>query len=485
MAVQDKTTLKSYFVTGATPTQVQFEDLIDSLAHINDSVAWLDVFVSPSGDDADDGSEANPVLTFGAAVLIAEAAPAENIRLNIAAGTYREHLDTTVLADKVNVHVIGEDGQTVRIMNSTNLTGFSKTAGYSNVYECAYGGTMASYLLGPSYKIFEVGAPSGDTSLNYPQVRHLEEAVPFSVLGAETFDTDLATTLTNLDAQPEGGCYLDAGTLYFVCSDLSNPTSNGYTYEVAEAAKFNATLLAKNLFVDNLDFWFSYGDGCKATAYESIVRRRCVAAGNSAAGFLDSAPYMYSQQDVAFHNAYGGIAAGYQTPAGPPTPNDYKGNGFALRESCWAHNNYRSGFIDSSIGLAKYQNCLSSANEGEGYLLFVAGYSAFENCIADGNSAAGFVVRQVVFGHHASMRCTSCLAEANESGFFAYGYAGNSNNSLELMNCAAYENTVAEVRAEYGTLISRNTKAENADPLKLKVIGTGGTVTVKNGDLVT
>ena len=36
MAIVDKTTLKTYFETGDKPTESQFEDLIDSLAHTND-----------------------------------------------------------------------------------------------------------------------------------------------------------------------------------------------------------------------------------------------------------------------------------------------------------------------------------------------------------------------------------------------------------------------------------------------------------------
>lgn len=36
MAIVDKTTLKTYFEAGDKPTESQFEDLIDSLAHTND-----------------------------------------------------------------------------------------------------------------------------------------------------------------------------------------------------------------------------------------------------------------------------------------------------------------------------------------------------------------------------------------------------------------------------------------------------------------
>lgn len=38
MAVVNKTTLKGYFETGDIPTQAQFEDLIDSLTHVDDSI---------------------------------------------------------------------------------------------------------------------------------------------------------------------------------------------------------------------------------------------------------------------------------------------------------------------------------------------------------------------------------------------------------------------------------------------------------------
>ena len=38
MAVVSKTVLKTYFETGDIPTQSQFEDLIDSLTHVDDSI---------------------------------------------------------------------------------------------------------------------------------------------------------------------------------------------------------------------------------------------------------------------------------------------------------------------------------------------------------------------------------------------------------------------------------------------------------------
>jgi hypothetical protein len=45
MALQDKTTLKSYFETGDKPTQAQFEDLIDSLAHVNEAGGGVNIWM--------------------------------------------------------------------------------------------------------------------------------------------------------------------------------------------------------------------------------------------------------------------------------------------------------------------------------------------------------------------------------------------------------------------------------------------------------
>lgn len=56
MAIQSKATLKTYFEVGDKPTQLEFEDLIDSLLHVNDGggniIGPATILVSPIGDDS-------------------------------------------------------------------------------------------------------------------------------------------------------------------------------------------------------------------------------------------------------------------------------------------------------------------------------------------------------------------------------------------------------------------------------------------------
>lgn len=94
MAQQDKTTLKSYFNTGDTPTEAQFADLIDS-AHNRAFTAAM--FVSVDGDDANDGTEVNaPKLTIGSAITAASAliaGTATAVKINVFdGGTYTESI---------------------------------------------------------------------------------------------------------------------------------------------------------------------------------------------------------------------------------------------------------------------------------------------------------------------------------------------------------------------------------------------------------
>jgi hypothetical protein len=62
MAVQNRTTLKTYFETGDKPTEAQFIDLIDSLLSRGDDISTVTKLLSAGSETLIDSTEFSPTL---------------------------------------------------------------------------------------------------------------------------------------------------------------------------------------------------------------------------------------------------------------------------------------------------------------------------------------------------------------------------------------------------------------------------------------
>ena len=293
-----------------------------------------------------------------------------------------------------------------------------------------------------------------------------------------------------------GTFYYDSANskLYIHTSNSSNPNTNGFSYEVM-ARNWTTVIPAKtskliDIHIENIQFMYGR-NSIIFQGFNSVSRRDITAIATTDAGaFRDDTSNIIAYNDEAAFCNGDGINGHFAAWGNVQDLTDHRSmQPTAIYFDPWCHDNWDDGMshhenhrVSMYGGLIEYNDDGGvRASNDSGYTIYNS-YSR-KNGLVTG-AGEGFSVVNPTFNENRNgckMVLYSCFTEGN-----AYGYASisDSRNILEAINCIARENINGELYANYGTVISRNTRATNSNPAKLKVTGNGGVITILNDEIL-
>lgn len=446
-----------------------------------------------AGVDTNNGSSARPFKTINKALsMLVDKSKGTVI---VSKGDYRENLALGTLPTG-EFEIVNREGHTVRVLGSQKLEGFVKTAGYTNIYEANFTGTIPAWSRANN-PIYEDKNPSKPIlpSEYHPLQRNLSHRLPFTPIFS-------VASLADLDATPGSYFYDTASSkIYIHASDGSNVIENGFGYEIPiqSANSFNSaatTTKKTNIKLKGIHFRYII-NGLASIGFARFECFGVSVLGTSSAGAfrVDTGLNILTDCEAGFCNG-DGFNGHFSSYSGYGTLTDNRANyPTTIYRNCWTHDNYDDGESSHEHHNVIMENFLAEYNGDSGcrpsndatYYVkdSVFRFNGWE--VGYGGSAGkgeGFSVVNPVSGA-ARMGCRAilfnCESYGNNTG---YGTISSSTNVIELIKCVARDNYTAEYFAGVGTMNLRNCLYSNADPAKAKVIGTG-TINVINDTLVT
>lgn len=453
---------------------IKTETSVDDLTYVNANYV---------GDESN-GTLSKPYKTITEALLNISS----SAKFFISGGDYREVFPFHLL-ETGNYSFIGKRGERIRFLGSNKITEFNLAAGQTNTYVSDFSATIPS---GNRFGklIFEDGNPSRPilTAERHPLQKSLSYRLPFTPLTEKT---------SIIEVENNAGTFyhdLENSKLYIHTSNSSNPNTNGFSYEVM-ARNWTTVISPKtskliDIHIENIQFMYGI-NSLVFQGFNSVSRRDITAIATTAAGaFRDDTSNVIAYNDEAAFCNGDGINGHFAAWGNYQDLTDHRSmQPTAIYFDPWCHDNWDDGMshhenhrVSIYGGLIEYNDDGGvRASNDSGYTIYNA--YARKNGLVTGAGEGFSVVNSTIneSRNGCKMVLYSCFTEGN-----AYGYASisDSRNILEAINCISRENINGELYANYGTVISRNTRATNSNSAKLKVTGNGGVITVLNDEIL-
>lgn len=440
------------------------------------------------------GSIARPYKTISEALL--EAVNYEVCTIIIAGGTYRETLDFTPFINH-DLTLMSKERENVRILGSDEITGWTKTTGYTNVYQASFSKTIPTWLHSAPNPIFQDLRPSRPitTTEKHPLQKGLTNRLPFTPI-LEVADIE------TVDSTPGTYYYdTDSSILYMHNAQSADPEVDSYNYEVIQRDWATGPRIDQKpwcrstLRMIRINFFYG-ASGFRSWGWQKVERYYCSAFAQASSGgaWQDDMGMIFSYKDEAGYSTADGFNSHY-VPKVSNTGDDARmGVTYCRYVEPWAHDNWDDGLstherteVTLMGGLSEY-NADSGARAAAGANWVVHNlYSRKNGWQKDGYPASGEGIAcvNVVDDGRAATICIAfnCVSENNTNG---YGCKDDANNTLILVDCVSRNNDVSEVYSQdNATVILKNCKATNSDTAKIKIIRNGGIIKVENDDLIT
>lgn len=474
----------AYIATCSYLTSPVISEIVETI----DSNQSLDntVYVNGnySGDDSD-GSVNKPFKTITEAINNNKNKSTQFI---IAQGDYRETLPWNLL-EKGLFSFKTKVAHKVRILGSKKIELFTKTTGYSNVYECNFTDNLIS---GSRFGklIFEDGNPSRPITNNerHPLQKSLSYRLPFTEIKEKTSIADVDATA--------GTFYQDAvnGKLYLHTSNSDNPNENGFSYEYINRNWVTPLAVHTNnnvsIELHNLQFYFGNGS-LRFQGFKDVLRKNITALATTSAGcFMDDTSNIVSFFDEAGFCNGDGINGHFSAYGNYQDLTDHRSmQPSAMYFEPWCHDNFDDGMSHHENHFVIVKGCLIEYNDDGGIRASNdSGYIIHnpycrKNGLITGAGEGIAVVNPNINGNRNGCKAVvyGGIVEGN-----AYGLAAisDSRNILEVIGTICRNNINGELYASYGKVISRNLRATNLDPNKKKVTSNSGIIEVLNDEIL-
>jgi hypothetical protein len=448
------------------------------------SSAGTSIYVDASVGSSGDGSLSLPYKTITEAILDANNDSVNNIIIK--EGDYREVLNLSGLGI-MDLNLIAADGERIRILGSDQLTGWVLVSG--NTYKTFFNGVIPSFSRMDD-PIFEDGNPSKPISNDerHPLQKSLSNRLPYSLINAVA---DIATVNTT----PASYYYDEVNDeIYIHTSDSDNPNTNGFSYElpqrVINTSNTSDNEKATNLKFKNIQFMFA-SIGLVIQGFGFVERYNCVSLGHSGAGGFrdDNAKLIIAYYDEAGGCDNDGINGHFDSFPNYDTLTDNRSmQPNVIYIEPWCHDNYDDGLSHHENHNVRVEGGLCEYNDDGGIRgsndanYIVLNYYGRKNGLVSGLGEGLAAVNPTLNPNRNGVRILAfnCLLEDNEIGVSAIS---QSDNSVELINCIVRNNNI-ELKADYGKIISRNTKYSNTSG-NIKVETNGGSIDIKNDSILT
>lgn len=451
---------------------------------------YKSIFVDQSVVTTGDGTESTPFKTVTEAFNAVDRGGKNFIIIN--EGDYRETLPLANLGG-TDLEIIGLETKRVRFLGSDKLENWTAVSG--STFKCAFSGTIPSWgrFNDP---IFEDNNPSKpiDYNLRHPLQKGLSNRLPFTMIEAVA---DIAT----VNSTP-GSYYYDTANdeIYIHTTNSDNPNTNGFSYEVNQRAynTYNAhdEKQRTNITMHNLQFMFGT-NGLVSEGFNKVERYNCVSLANSSAGAFrdDAGTFIVSYYDEAGSCDNDGVNGHFATYTGYNSLTDHRSmQPTAIYYEPWCHDNHDDGMshhenhnVKVIGGLFEYNGDggIRASNDAN-YMVnnLTSRYNGWDISNTAGAGGEGLAVVNPTLNPNRNgckMIAFNCFLHNNNCGVSAISQA---DNVIELIDCTLRNNN-KEIYVSSGKVISRNTKATNADPTKLKVVDGSGSIVVENDTLLT
>ena len=439
------------------------------------------IYVNSAHTGEEFGSEMNPFKSITSAINSAKG-PTTFL---ISEGDYRETLPLGNLTSGEYSFVVPR-GHKVRVLGSIKLGGFSKTSGFDNIYEAAFTGTIINASRFGRI-IYEDNNPSRLIADQHPLQKSTNYRLPFSVLVEKN-------NLSDVEDNP-GTFFHDSenSKIYIHPSDSSDPTDNGYSYEVsirnANTYPVPKTKKLLNISLEGLQFYF-LNQGLTFRGFNLVTRKNITVMGVCGDGaFMDDTSNIVSSNDEAAFCNGDGINGHFGFFAGYDTLTDHRSmQPMAIYNDPWCHDNYDDGMSHHENHRVIVNGGLIEHNDDGGIRASNDSNYTVYNCTSRNNGLVtnlgeGFsVVNSLINNNRNGCKMTlfNCHSEGNAIG---YASISSNNNQLEIINCISRNNGV-ELKCTHGKIISRNSIATNSNPSNIKVTTGSGTIVVHNDSLI-
>lgn len=432
------------------------------------STATSVAYVSTTGDDTNDGSYYFPLATVEAAID----AMSGNGIVVIRGGDYSESVS---IAAGRNLSIRAFPQERVRFLMGTEITGVSKTGGYTKVYS----GALA---VAPTVHIFEHETPEGEIS----------DAERHSLNGGRShrlFSTRLwpVASIAEVDSATAPSWYHDgSGTIYFSASDGGDATTNTY-YSPSSVDGFGSGISATNIEIQGIEVWYG-AYGFRMSDCGSYTLRDVIAFGSGQSGIVGSKS---TGTEIRCESAASGTD-GVNTHGQTTTAEATTRNSTYVKIDLWCHDNYDDGTSIHERCRETIIGGLFEYNGDRGVVPAFGAHSTVYNAVARFNgqntpsdtiTGEGFaVVGDPVAGEGGDgtqMECHGCISEGNNYGFASHAATG----VVRAYGCRSIGNAIAGYSADYGTTYVYDCLESGSGAAKSET--NSGSVTVSNGTLVT
>lgn len=429
-----------------------------------------------NGNDKNNGTRSSPLRTIQRAIDLG----GQNIQIILAEGNYFEAPQLT--ARNINLEVMAQRDSRVWLINNSKITGATKTTGQTKVWQMALATTPQGKHL------YQWGTPDADSLIldsersKYHQGR-THRLPDFTRLWQ-------VASIAAIDAATRPSWFWDSGTLYFSVVGGGSPTAIDVYYNNTLIAPFYGagTQLNQTLKITGITS-FNWLHGFRTWDLLSARFERCRAFGNSGNGFeFSDSVFVERIGCEAGGNGVDGAGA-HQYRANPNNINSYYSG-----SDNWEHDNYDDGeslherWIGLDVGgLLEYNGDRGIATAVGAHTKHIGtvvrkngqGTQTFGYAIDDG---AGFasIGTAADGGVGTNMELVDCVSDGN---VINYNCAGHAANTLDAVNCKAFNATNIQFNASTGTI--NLIDCGSAGTGTVKNANGGGVINIKNTTTVT
>lgn len=364
-----------------------------------------------SGSDNNYGTEASPVRTFARAMLMA----GPYTRIVVAEGDYAEAPQITPKI--VSLEVTAKRNARVRLIGGSAITGASKTAGRTKVWQISLASAPGGKWLFQHDLMEAYSSISADQRL--PQQQGRASRLPMTRIWK-------VTSVADIDAASRPSWFYDSGVLYFSIEGGGDPTGVDLRYlpsTLVTAPFYNGnTVSSVSLKLTGIESWY-WAYGFRTWDCSRVEFNRCKAFGALANGFeYSDTLYVRRYHCEAGANSNDGHGAHVNRANANNTQCHYDG-GYN-----WDHDNGDDGMSHHKYWVAGEIGSLLEYNYDRGCVPAIGGHAILSDCTSRFNGQGP----------------ANGVSIDDGAGFCAAGTSGDGGvgTQLELHGCISEGNLV-------------------------------------------
>lgn len=438
----------------------------------NPDFSQAQVYVASTGSaDSNPGTQALPVASAQRAISAIKGAGTVILR----GGDYFFGFD---LSSASKITFAAYPGERVRLILGTQLTGVTKTAGYTKVHQAAL--AVAPW----GQHIFEHETTEGliPASERHSLQRGRTHRLPSTRIWK-------VASIAAVEAASRPSWFWSAGVIYFSAADLGDATT--HTYYATGDTPSNGCAFGTNkteVEIIGIESWYGY-NGWRLSGCQRYRLVDCFAFGSASNG-VASDDVGFGEEIRCEYAATGNDGAGpHNTTA---TPASTSRDSFFRVVAPWSHDNYddaispheRTGMVVEG-GLLEYNGDKGLDPAAGSHTVAYNVYSRKNGRNTPGvpGTGQGFAtVLNPVAGEGGvgtQLECYGCISEGDNQGFSVEG----PETTLRAFNCRTVNAAVAGYYADGGQIFLQDCHESGSAAVKQTI--NGGTITVSNGAVVT